>query len=142
MEIIFIAIGTITGVLGAIISLFALNHNKIEAINSFFDRQNNLTYIHARRILEKLPNNYKVDEIYNEVEEMLEYLASHCELAALLVKKRQLPFYVFDKRGHVLVDTYEKLIPYIKFRRENRGVKYYCSNFEQLYIRTKNSIKA
>ena len=124
--------GGFAGLVGVIVSLFALNHNKIEAINEFYSNDRDERFIEARRIVHELPSKYDPADEMKKHGDKLSVLILSYEQAGILVKKRQLPFWVFMNGGCGLavVDFYEKLTPYIEYKRKTN--KLYAKSFEYL----------
>ena len=132
METIFGVIGAITGTIGVIVSLFALNHNKIEAVNAFYSNDRNPAFIEARRIVHTLTEKYEPSDVQKQYGSEIAVLILSYEQAGILVKKRQLPFWIFSKGGCgvAVVNFYKKLTPYITYKRKENPL--YATNFEFL----------
>jgi len=132
METIFGIVGGITGIIGVIVSLFALNHNRIEAVNAFYSNDRDERFIEARRIVHTLPDKYEPADIMAQYGDILSVLILSYEQAGILVKKRQLPFWVFADGGCGVAafNFYKKLTPYIEYKRKTNPL--YAINFEYL----------
>jgi len=133
--------GAITGILGVIISLFSFYHNRIEAVNAWYANARDSEFIRARRVVRGLPNEYDPRKLSAEEKDHIVFLLISYQQAGALVKRRQLPFWVFKNSGRV-VYFYEKLLPYIEMRRtdEENNPKY-ASDYEYLCRRVKRARK-
>ena len=138
MEMAFGIIGALTGLSGIIISLFSFYHNRIEAVNAFYANFRNPVFIEARKTIHNLPSNYVPEEILREHGDKIAYIVLSYEQAGILAKKHKLPFWLFTDHstGIAIVRLYEKLQPYILFRREYDNVAY-GKQFEYLVERIK-----
>ena len=139
VEIIVGLIGAITGIIGVIISLFSFSHNRIEAVNAFYSNDRDSRFIEARRIVHTLPEKYEPSDIQKQYGDHLSVLILSFDQAGILVKKHQLPFWVFSRGGCgvAVVNFYRKLVPYIRYKRKENPL--YASNFE--YLKNKIIVK-
>lgn len=113
-----------------------IDHNRIEAVNAYYSRMNDIESIRARRTLRTLPKNYQLAELTDEQKDHFSHIVILYQQAGLLVKKHQLPTWVFDQSsGYKVMNFYDKLKPYILERR--RGEPTYALHFEWLYIKLK-----
>lgn len=136
MELLFSTVGALTGLIGLVISILAYSHNRIEAVNAYYSRMNDIESIRARRTLRTLPKNYQLTELTDEQKDHFSHIVILYQQAGLLVKKHQLPTWVFDQSsGYKVMNFYDKLKPYILERR--RGEPTYALHFEWLYIKLK-----
>lgn len=141
MELILSIVGALTGVLGIVISILSYSHNRIEAVNAYYNVLLNSESIKSRRVLRSLPNTYEPNDLTEEQIECCSYTVITYQQAGLLVKKKQLPFWVFDhSSGYKVMNFFEKLKPYIDARRE--GEPGYAYDFEYLYNRLKSKHQA
>jgi len=131
-----------------IISLFSLAHHRIEAINAYFENDRSKAMLNARKIAHNLETGYDPVEIMNKYGNEIAYIIISYSQAAVLVKKRQLPFWIFSKQGpsgYAVIRMWEKLEPYIDMRRKgyedaNHNISIYpnpslANSFEELYKR-------
>lgn len=136
MELILGIIGVLTGLLGLVISILSYSHNRIEAVNAYYNGVLNLDSIRARRMLRVLADDYNPNNLTDEQKDCFSYTVITYQQAGLLVKKRQLPFWVFEQSsGYKVMNFFEKLKPYIDIRR--KGEPGYAFYFEYLYNRLK-----
>jgi len=113
----------------------AYHHNKIEAVNAFYENERSLYFINARRAIHDMKEmhaEYKPEEIHHlkaqDGELLGNYVAyiilSHNQ-AGTLVKKRQLPLWLFETAsGNTAVQFYDFLSPYIEYRRKDNNSDY------------------
>jgi len=133
LEFIFGIIGFVLGAAAVIISFKSLNHNKIAAVNAYYENARCKDFIEARRIVyNNLPENYDPQEIQDKYGDEIAILITTYEQSGLMLKKRQLPFWLFSETGTsiVVVNFYAKLEPYIIHRRKSNQL--YAKNFEYL----------
>ena len=102
MEIILAVIGTITGIVGVVISLFSFNHNRIEAVNAFYSNDRDLRFIEARRIVHTLPEKYEPSDVQKQYGDQISVLVLSYEQAGILVKNASCHFGFFQKVDVVL----------------------------------------
>lgn len=134
MELAFGIGGLATAIVSIIISIITYNHNKIEALNSYFNYDRNEQFMKGRREVYNMDANTIVDNNDTNIATVLN--AYHHW--GLLVKHKQLPFWIFyDKRhgltssGITIARTYKKLQKTIKERQKSN--KYYAQHYEYLY---------
>jgi len=140
-------IGAATGVLGFIISVLGYLHNRIEAINAYFENDRSETFLKAREIIHGLEEDYNLLDLMKNYGNEVAYLIISYNQAGLLVKRKQLPFWIFSKQassGYAIIRLWEKLEPYIKMRRDGDGKDVYRNPayavyFEYLYKRVKKA---
>jgi hypothetical protein len=132
MELALSIAGVLIAATSVAISLKALSHNKIEAINSFFSNDRDPGFIEARSIVHLLPEKYDPAAVLKEHGSQIAILILSYEQAGILVWKRQLPFYIFSKAGCgvAVVKSYKKLRPYIEHKRTENPL--YAKYFEYL----------
>ena len=129
-------IGALTGIVGLIISVFSYSHNRIEAVNAYYNNLQKLESIKARRVLRHLGDDYDPKKLTEEQIDCCSYIVILYQQAGILVRKRQLPFWVFDKSsGYKVMNYFEKLRPYIDVRRISEPG--YAHDFEYLSNRLK-----
>ncbi|MCL1953111.1 MAG: hypothetical protein FWF60_09830 [Oscillospiraceae bacterium] len=128
MEIIFGVTGAILGLLGLVFSALAYHHNKIEAVNAFYENERNPHFINARRAVHDMSRaGYKPEEVLflkaedgTPLANYVSYVVLSYNQAGTLVEKRQLPIWLFETASGVgAVQHFEALKPYIIYRREN-----------------------
>lgn len=137
MEMILGIVGAITGLFALAISFFSYRHTRIEAVNDFFNRFLDPESIKARRIIRTL-GDYNIADLNEQQETAFSSIITEYSKAGLFVKKKQLPFWVFDMAvGYKVMNFYEKLKPYINERRKNEPG--YAFHFEYLYDRLKKA---
>lgn len=95
----------------------------------------------SRQILYDIyKNDYKEEKLLEELKRQtveLSKIVSFYDFWGLMVKKRYLPKWTFQKSSkYTAINTYEKLEPYIKFRREDQPI--YASHFEWLIVKLRN----
>jgi len=132
-ELFFGIIGFVLGTAALIISFKSLNHNKIEAVNAYYENARRKDFIEARRIVyNNLPENYDPQEIQDRYGDEIAILITTYEQCGLMLKKSQLPFWLFSETSTsiVVVNFYAKLEPYIIHRRKSNPL--YAKNFEYL----------
>jgi len=134
MELAFGLIGTLTGLLGIVISILSYNHNRIEAIKTYYENIRQEAFVQARRTLRNLPDDYDPKNLSAEARDKLAYLIIAYHQAGVLLRKRQLPMWAFNGSiGYNAISAYNKLEPYIALRREKEP--FYADNFEFIYKR-------
>jgi hypothetical protein len=147
-NMIFGIVGSITGVLGLIISIISYNHNKIEAINSYFENSRSIEFINARKLVfNDIPDDYTyddVDDINIQYGDKIAYIIASYQQMAILVKKRQLPLsFVTDVSVNTPVQIYKKLETFIEYRREEGKYPnpFYATKYQELCDRISKNYK-
>ena len=135
MEMAIGIIGAVTGIVGMIISVLSFSHNRIEAVNAFYANDRDPNFIEARRIVHTLPDMYSPADVQKEFGSQIAILILSFDQAGILVKKRQLPFWIFSKGGCgvAAVNFYKKLLPYIRYKQKDNQL--YADNFKYLVER-------
>jgi len=141
MELTLGIIGAVTGLLGIIISLLSYSHNRIEAVNAYFENDRAQSFIDARRIVHNLPNTYDPIQLQKDHGSEIAVLIISYQQAAILVRKRQLPFWIFKEQasGFAVTKLFDKLRPYIEMRRQDNPA--FAKQYEWLYNRIKRIYK-
>lgn len=137
--IVFGVFGIITGLAGMIVGILSYSHNKIDALNLFFDYDKDKEFLEGRKIVYNLSEKQLVTERSSrDVRNRVSCVVNAFQRWGLLVKHRQLPFWVFyckktgiTASGIAVIRTYNKLKPTIKYFR-NKNPKY-AENYEWLY---------
>ena len=139
MEMALGIIGTLTGVFGVIFSLLSSYYNRIEAVNALHESFRSPEIVNSKRVVRDLPCNYNPEKLSTKEMDEIAYLIISYMQAGILVRKRHLPFWVFEGHfGYITVYFYEKLLPYIKMRRgDGERNPEYAADFEYLYKRIK-----
>ena len=128
MEMVFGISGAILGLLGLVFSALAYHHNKIEAVNAFYENERDPYFISARRAVHDMARiGYKPEEVLSlnaedgkPLANYVSYVVLSYNQAGTLVKKRQLPIWLFETAsGVAAVQHFEVLKSYIIYRREN-----------------------
>jgi len=134
MEAIFGVVGAVLGVIIMIVSLKTLNHNKILAVNAYWENARDNDFIEARRIVYGLADGYDPRDITGDVGAKLAIVTNSYEQIGLLLRKNKLPFWLFPEgnTGRAVVNFYQILEPYIEFRRESAHSRLFAANFEYL----------
>lgn len=129
MEILFGIFGMITGTIGIIFSILSFRNNKMQAVATYFSNDKDINFIEGRRIVYNLKPGEIVDENSSK-RQGVSFVLNTFHSWALLVKHKQLPFWVFyDKEkgitssGIAVIRTYRKLIPTIEYNQK-RNAKY------------------
>jgi len=148
MEVFFGISTFVLSIIAIIISLFGLYHNRMEAVNAFFENDRSETLLRARSIVHSLEENYNPIELMKNHGDEIAFLIISYNQAAVLIQKRQLPFWVFSKQassGYAVMQIWKKLKPYIDMRRngftdEKSNINIYpnpslANPFEALYNR-------
>ena len=136
--------------MAVVVSLFGLSHNRIEAINAFFENDRSEALLKAREIVHNLEEGYDPFELMRNHGSEVAFLIISYNQAAVLIQKCQLPFWIFSKQassGYAVIQFWEKLKPYVDLRREggessDGEIKVYANPsyanpFENLYRRIK-----
>ena len=132
METILGIIGAVTGIMGIVISLLSYSHNRIEAVNAFFENDRAQPVLEARQIVHNIPSGYDPEQLQREHGNEVAVLIVTYNHAAILVRKHQLPFWIFkdQSQGFAVMKFFNILRPYIDKRRlDNPG---YATQFEYL----------
>jgi hypothetical protein len=141
METTLSLIGAVTGIMGFVISVLSYFHNRIDAVNSYLENERAPYFLEARRVLHNTPEGYDPSELQQQIGNQIAFLVTSYEQAAILVKRKQLPFWIFKSQasGFALTRMYDKLRPYIEMRRLDNPA--YAKQYEDLYHRIKRAQK-
>ena len=131
-------IGAVTGIAGMILGIMSYLHNRIDAVNAYFDYDRNPDFIAGRRAVFNLEDG-RIIQSSDSNDMGITIVLNAFQHWGVLVKKHQLPFWVFTKTpsGITVVRTYEKLKPTIEARRKNNSL--YAKQYKYLYERIKKS---
>jgi len=142
MEMTLGIIGAATGIMGIIISVLSYSHNRIEAVNAFFENDRAQRVLDARQVVHNLPSGYDPKQLQKEHGNEVAVLIVSYNHAAILVRKRQLPFWIFkdQSQGFAVMKFYNILRPYIEMNRQNNNPAY-ATQFEYLYDRVNRIYK-
>ena len=140
MEILFGIVGCITGIAGTIFGIISLTNSRIEAVNEYLKNDRDPAFIDVRKIVYSLPDNYDPKKVDEEIGAKIALLIISYQQAAILVKHKQLPFWLFKNNvsGHALTELFDKLKPFIEYRREKNPC--YAKEYEGLCDRIKKEI--
>ena len=141
MELTLGIVGAVTGIMGIIISVLSYSHNRIEAVNAFYSNDRDPNFIEARRIVHTLPDDYDPSDVQKNFGNQIAILILSFDQAGILIKKRQLPFWIFSRGGCgvAAVTFHKKLFPYIKYRRKSNPL--YAVNFDYLVKKIISKVK-
>jgi len=136
MSIIVSIIGAFTGISGMIFSVIGFIHNRMLAVTSYLEYTREPDLIEARSlILETV--NYDPEKVSKNRAQahQFENVINTYNMMGLLVRKHQLPKWFFKETstGETVIKFYERLEPYILYRREIDTIQTYGNQFEYLY---------
>lgn len=135
MGIIFSIIGAISGLSGMVFAVIGFFHNRMVAVATYMEYTREPDFIEARSFVFEL-REYDSNLLEKEREnaDKAEYLINTYNLIGLLVRKHQLPKWLFKETsmGDMVIMFYTKLEPYIIFQREKTQIKTYANQFEYL----------
>jgi len=136
MSIIVSIIGAITGISGMIFAVIGFIHNRMLAVTSFLEYTLDPDFIEARNlVLETGAYEAEIVGKNRTQAHQFEHVINTYNMMGLLVHKHQLPKWFFKETsaGETVIKFYEKLEPYILYRREIDTIKTYANQFEYLY---------
>lgn len=129
IELCLSIIGAVTGIVGIIISILGVFHNRFIAIHQYMEALETPDFIKARTsIYNTDPSQISIDN--KEASQIVNFFHHW----GLLAKKRYLPMWVFDSgSGAGVIRYYELTQDYIMEMRKHHSDSTYASNFEWLY---------
>ncbi|MEE0856080.1 MAG: hypothetical protein U0L58_02130 [Ruminococcus sp.] len=126
------AIAAVVSIVGGILSY---KNNQFKAVNEFMSKIEDENFIEIKHYIYNNKN-------FSVVDKNSAILVNFFHHWGLLVKKRYLPLWVFDKAtGRGACRLYEKVEPYIKKRREFNNDSSYGEYYEWLYYKLKKRYK-
>ncbi|MCL2321189.1 MAG: DUF4760 domain-containing protein [Oscillospiraceae bacterium] len=137
MGVIFSLIGALTGIFGMLFSIIGFLHNRMLAVTSYLEYTREPEFIESRRFVwELMAYDSKSMDEDSEKAYKIENIINTYNMIGLLVRKHQLPKWFFKETstGDMVIQLYDKLRPYITYRREKHEIKTYANQFEYLYM--------
>lgn len=121
-------IGTTTGAISMLISLFGIKHNRFLAADKFLSKIEDKDFIQAKKHV------YTADDVSDIEDEDFAIIVNFFHHWGMLVKKHHLPLWVFDHAtGAGACRLYDRVENYIKNRRSVNNDPTYGEYFEWLY---------
>lgn len=128
-------IGSVTGIIGAVIGVLGISHNRFLAIRQFMEYLEDPIFIDARHRIYNHDSSQQISP--NDKDAAL--ITNYFHHWGLLVKKRYLPLWVFDYgSGARVIYLYEQLQKYIAEHRRLHNDAFYAINFEWLYYKLRS----
>lgn len=131
-ELCLAIIGSATGIIGAVLGVLGILHNRFTAVNQYLEGLEQKEFISARAKVHSRPSNQQIaidDPDYPIVVNFFHHWG-------LLAIKHYLPMWVFDYgSGAGAIRYYELTQDYIMARRELHNDPTYAKGFELLYLK-------
>ena len=130
-------VGLVISGLAIVLSLVSIfrtrRQNQYQVLENYYSMDKDIKFIRARKITYGMKNLQEMKK-----SEEVSQIVSVFHFYGLMVKKKYLPFYIFESAsGDAVIRLYEIIVPLVDERRKKN--KYYAEYFEWLYEKIKKN---
>ena len=142
LQIISSIIPIVVSIAVVVIAFLGYRISKISIVKEYFAQGDSIEHKKFRKqiydIYNKPSDDVTILKELKEITSSVAHVVSFYDFWALMVQKSYLPLWTFEGMpGKVAIDIFEKIKPYIAYRRESENKREYALRFEQLISKIK-----